>query len=42
MISVETIRIAAIVLEVVLLSILAVKLKRIIKDIKEHNGKNRL
>lgn len=42
MISVETIRIAAIVLEVILLTILALKVRRIIKDIKEYDGKDRL
>lgn len=42
MISVTTIRIAGIALEIVLLTILVLKVKRIIKDIREHNGKNRL
>lgn len=42
MISVTTIRIAGIALEIVLLTILALKVRRIIKDIREHNGKNRL
>ena len=42
MISVETIRIAAIVLEVILLAILGIRVKKIIRDVKEHNGKNRL
>jgi hypothetical protein len=42
MISVTTIRIAAIIVEVILLAILGLKVKRIIRDVKEHNGKNRL
>lgn len=41
-ITVETVRIAAIVLEVILLAILGIRVKRIIRDVKEHNGKNRL
>lgn len=40
--TVETVRIAAIVLEVILLTILVLKVRRIIKDIKEYDGKNRL
>jgi hypothetical protein len=40
--TVETVRIAAIVLDVILLTILALKVRRIIKDFKEYNGKNRL
>ncbi len=40
--AIETVRIAAIVLEVILLTILALKVRRIIKDIKEYDGKNRL
>jgi hypothetical protein len=42
MISVTTIRIAGIALEIVLLAILGIRVKRIIRDVKEHNGKNRL
>jgi hypothetical protein len=42
MISVSTIRIAAIIVEVILLAILGLKVKKIIRDIREHNGKNRL
>ena len=42
MISVTTIRIAAIIVEAILLAILGLKVKRIIRDVKEHNGKNRL
>lgn len=42
MITTTTIRIAAIVLEVILLVILGIRVKKIIRDVKEHNGKNRL
>lgn len=42
MISVTTIRIAAIIVEVILLAILGIRVKKIIRDVKEHNGKNRL
>ena len=42
MISVTTIRIGAIIVEVILLAILVIKVKRIIRDVKEHNAKNRL
>jgi hypothetical protein len=42
MISVTTIRIAGIALEIVLLAILALEARKIIKDIREYNGKDRL
>ena len=42
MITTSTIRIAAIIVEVILLTILGIKVKKIISDVKEQNGKNRL